>query len=291
MMEGPENLIFTACTGRCGQFSLVEYLNVFGKSCLAEAEPPDLIYPNHWPLGNWLRDVQRRWIVTDEDLGRGRALAWYDEDHRQPLEDLLRRRLKRISRLSLRASARTYVEVSKFFLRSYCDVIADARPDVGVILLRRDPLANAKSFSNRGKNFRLDGLMPDFRKACLRMDVELFSPFQLYLWQWVEIELRFQRFVESKRINRRYIFHTENLNSPRHIKDLFDYFEIDLVKPILRLEPLNTNQSKGRERTNLSNVDLDEFDHFYGMLPTDVRDKIPELSRYRDLYSPQINSQ
>ena len=284
-MIGPENLIFTACTGRCGQFSLVEYLNVFGKACFAEAEPPDLIYPNHWPLGNWLRHVQRRWIVTDEDLGRGKALVWHDEDRREPLAKLARQRIKRLLRLCRRAKARTYVEVSKFFIRSYCDAVAELRPDIGMILLRRDPLANAKSFSNRGKNFRLDGVMPDFRKACLPMNAGVLSPFQLYLWQWAEIELRFQRFIDVNRIGRHYVLHTEDLNSPQRLKELFDYFSIDCIEPIVRLDPRNTNESKGRERTTVTSADLDEFDRFYDMLPADARHRLPALGSYRESYA------
>lgn len=284
-MIGPENLIFTACTGRCGQFSLVEYLNLFGNGCFAEAEPPDLIYPNHWPLGNWLRHLQRRYIVTDEDLGRGKALVWYDEGCTQPLARLAHRRIKRLSRLCGRARAQTYVEVSKFFIRSYCDAIADLRPDIGMILLRRDPLANAKSFSNRGKDFRLDGVMPDFRKACLPVDASALSPFQLYLWQWAEIELRYQRFIESKRIKRHYVLHTEDLNSPQRLTDFLAYFSIDILQPIVCLEPRNTNQSKGRERTTVTRADLDEFDRFYDMLPGAARTRLPALDRYRESYA------
>lgn len=284
MARQPENLIFTACTGRCGQFSLVEYLNVFGEACIAEAEPPDLIYPNHWPFGNWIRHVQRRWIVTNEDLGRGKALRWYDEDRKPPLLDLARKRVKRITRLCRRAEASTYVEASKFFIRSYCDSIAEIRPDIGLILLRRDPLANARSFSNRGKNFRLDGVMPDFRKACLPMDAGSLSQFQLYLWQWAEIELRCQRFVESQRIQRYYVMPTEDLNSPQRMAALFEFFSIGTKAPIVRLEPKNTNEGGGRERTRVSQSDLDEFDQFFERLPNEVRSRLPALTDYRESY-------
>jgi hypothetical protein len=284
MAGHPENLIFTACTGRCGQFSLVEYLNVFGDACIAEAEPPDLIYPNHWPLGNWMRHVQRRWIVTNEDLGRGKALGWFDEDRKQPLLDLALKRTKRISRLCGRAGATTYVEASKFFIRSYCDATAELRPDIGLILLRRDPLVNAKSFCNRGKDFRLDGVMPDFRKACLPMDAGSLSQYQLYLWQWAEIELRFQRFVESKRIQRHYVLPTEDLNSPQRLANFFEFFSIGTKAPIARLEPKNTNEGAGHERTRVSQSDLDDFDQFFERLPDEVRRRLPALAGYRESY-------
>ncbi len=285
MAGPPENLIFTACTGRCGQFSLVEYLNVYGNACFAEAEPPDLIYPNHWPLGNWMRHLQRRWIVTNEDLGRGKALRWYDEDRKQPLLDMARKRTKRISRLCRRAGATTYVEASKFFIRSYCDAIAELRPDIGLLLLRRDPLANARSFCNRGKDFLLDGVMPDFRKACLPMDAGSLSQYQLYLWQWAEIELRFQRFVESKGIRRYYVLPMEDLNSPQRLATLFEFFSIGTKAPIARLAPKNTNEEGGRERTQVSRSDLDEFDQFFERLPTEVRSRLPSLADYRETYN------
>ena len=284
-MIGPENLIFTACTGRCGQVSLAEYLNAFGKFCIAEVEPPDLIYPNHWPFGTWLRNVQRRFIVSDEDLGRGKALTWFDLDQREPLAKLARKRIERQLRLCRKARAQTYIEVSKFFIRSYCDAVAEIRPDIGMILLRRDPLANASSFINRGKNFRLDGVMPHFKKACLPMDAGVLSPFQLYLWQWAEIELRFQRFVDVNRIGRHYVLHTEDLNSPQRLKELFDYFSIDCIEPIVYLEPRNTNESSGHDSTIVTRADLDEFDRFYDMLPVDARRRLPTLGSYRESYA------
>ena len=92
----PMNLIFTACTGRCGQNSLAEYFNRYGKDCLSEVEPPDLIYKQKWPFGNPARIIQRKWIVTHEDLGRGKALLWYDNDDNEKLEKLGKKRLKRI---------------------------------------------------------------------------------------------------------------------------------------------------------------------------------------------------
>lgn len=280
----PENLVFTACTGRCGQFSLVDYINEFSASCLAEAEPPDLIYPRHWPLSNWVRGIQRRWIVTDEDLGRGKALGWHDNDHSEPMRRLAERRLRRISRKCTRRGADSYFEASKFFIRSYCDAVFEQRPDLGVLLLRRDPISNARSFCNRRKDYRLDGLMPDFRKACLPMDTNSLSKFQLYLWQWVEIELRYQRFLDDHAISRHYEFDTDDLNNPIRIEALLDHFSIRLKKSVHSLEPRNTNVSKGQPETAVSMGDLEAFDNFVDRIPASVVDKLPHLPEYRHKY-------
>lgn len=284
MAEFPENLVFTACTGRCGQNSLVAYLNPFGADCLAEVEPPDLLYRQHWPLGNWLRHVQRRWLVTHEDLGRGKALEWHDRDEQEPLQRLAAKRLRRIRCLCRRAGATTYLEASKFFIRSYCDALFQARPDMGVLLLRRDPLMNARSFANRGKDFTLDGVMPHFCKACLPMDINRLSRFQLYLWQWVEIELRYQRFLESHNVRRHYEFNTEDLNDPARVEELFRFFAIGLKKPVQPLAPRNSNVSQGRQGTAVLSRDLVEFDHFVEMIPLHILNNIPSLTEYRQAY-------
>ena len=290
----PENTIFTVCTGRCGQFSLVDYLNEFGEACLAEAEPPDLVYPNNFPLGNYLRRFQRKWIVTNEDLGRGKALGWYDNDVRKPLQHLAKRKVQRIGNLCLKQQARNYVEVSKFFIRSYCDAMIELMPDMGVLLLRRNPLFNARSFANRKKDFRLDGVMPNFRKACQPMEIDSLSTFQLYLWQWVEIELRYQRFMNDHNISRYYEFDTDSLNEPMKVEALFSHFQIKLKKNLHILEPNNTatkpvnNVTKGREMTIGTAKDLEEFDRFIEQLPVSTLIKLPHLSSYRHSYTEYL---
>ena len=57
---------------------------------------------------------------------------------------------------------------------------------------------NAKSFVNRHKDFRLDNLLPHEKNVILQMDGKHFSPYQLYLWQWCELELRALQFLSSE---------------------------------------------------------------------------------------------
>lgn len=270
-------LIFTACTGRCGQNSLASYFNKYCLNTIAEVEPPDLIYKQNWPLGNFARKVQRRWIVTHEDLGRGKSLLWYDNNEDDKLEKIAKKRLRRIKKLN----EENYIELSKFFIRSYCDAIYKLRADIGLIKLYRNPLENARSFVNRNKDFSLDGVVPAFKKACFKVDINKLTKFQLYLWQWVEIELRFQEFIKRHDISKYFEFKTEDLNCPEKIEELFIFFGLEYKKPVIRLQRKNTNISQGKKPTVVSQNDWDEFNRFIEMIPKDILKKVKILNDYR----------
>ena len=119
MHQFPLNYIYTACTGRCGQHSLGDFIDRYALNTLVEVEPPQLLYPNNAPFGNYLRDFQRKWIFTDEMLGRGKALQWYRDGDRDSLTRLSRARLNRVGRLCRKQKSQTYFEISKFFIRTY----------------------------------------------------------------------------------------------------------------------------------------------------------------------------
>ena len=270
------NLIFTSCTGRCGQTTLAEYFNLFGKDCFAEVEPPNLIYKQRWPFGGTVRIIQRKWIVTHEDLGRGKALLWYDNNENDKLEKLARKRLKRISNFW----RKNYIELSKFFIRSYCDAIYNLRNDIGIIKLYRNPLKNAKSFVNRNKDFALDGVMPYFKKSGFKIDIHKLTKYQLYLWQWVEIDLRYQRFIEVHKIKKHYGFKTEALNDPKAVERLFEYFGIELEDRIRPVSPKNKNISQGKPDTAVTSQDIDEFNRFLEMIPIHIMEKVSHIKDY-----------
>ena len=278
-----DNLVFTACTGRCGQFSLVEYLNEFAIGCFAEAEPPDLLYKQEWPLGNHLRKFQRKWIVTDEQLGRGKALKWFDDSIDGPLDSLARWRLNRIGRLCKKRKASTYFEASKFFIRSYGEAVIRHRPDISVVLLRRDPLENAKSFANRHKNFELDNPLPSFKKTCFPIDISHLSRFQLYLWQWVEIELRYYRFIERFNLEE-IVFNTSDLNSIEDLTVLFNRLSIPIKKPINLLSPVNTNINSGVGATLVEPNDVNEYLAFLELIPPHLLDDLPNMETFIQEY-------
>ena len=282
----PQNLIFTVCTGRCGQHSLGEYLTKYAFNTLAEVEPPNLIYPNHLPFGTALRNFQRKWVVPDEMLGRGRALDWYRNGDDEALMRLSMSRQRRIERLCKKHKQQNYFEISKFFIRSYYKATYEFVPNMGVLLLRRDPISNAKSFVNRNKKFTLDNQLPDEKNVILKMQPDHLSPFQHYLWQWCEVELRYLRFIKEKNINRHYVLNNHDLLDPKKISDMLDFFSIDHVdhETISPPQPVNTNVENGFEKTKVTRVDFNEFVAFIEMLPATTRDALSSLDYWRSEY-------
>jgi hypothetical protein len=143
-------------------------------------------------------------------------------------------------------------------------------------MLRRDPISNAKSFVNRHKSFILDNQLPNESNVILKMDPDKLSPFQLYLWKWCEIELRYKNFIQSREIRRHFEVSNTELSNPKILGDMMDHFSIDHVDVLeMRpLEPINTNVEKGLKPTHISAQDFWEFESFLKMLPTYCRKKL-----------------
>ena len=286
MRQFPENYIYTACTGRCGQHSLGDFINRYALNTLVEVEPPQLLYPNNAPFGNYLRNFQRKWVFTDEMLGRGKALQWYRDGDSDSLMRLSRARLDRVDRLCRKQKSQTYFEISKFFMRTYFIATHEVKPDIGILILKRDPMNNAKSFVNRHKDFRLDNLLPHERNVILQMDGKHFSPYQLYLWQWCELELRTLQFISSRNISRYYELYNSDLNDPVKICDMLDFFSVEHqrfdVMPLL--QPINTNIENGFDHTVLTVEDFMDFEEFLDMLPPTFRDQLSSLGEWHGKY-------
>lgn len=286
MTSLPNNLIFTVCTGRCGQHSLGEYLSKYTKDTLCEVEPPNLFYPDTFLFGNQLRNLQRKWLVTNEMLGRGKAIEWFRTENIAKLRELSSARLARIRRLCKRHRCENYFEVSKFFVRTYFDATFDINPNIGVLLLRRDPLSNAKSFLNRGKNFALDNQLPHENNVILKMRTEKLSKFQLYLWQWCEVELRYRKFIREKKIYRHYEISNVDLDKPEKLCEMLDYFSIPHVghENIISQKPINTNVQNGFNPTKLTHRDYVEFENFLEMMPPNYLEELTCLIEWRLKY-------
>ena len=286
MRQFPENYIYTVCTGRCGQHSLGDFVNRFALNTLVEVEPPRLLYPNNAPFGNYLRDFQRKWIFTDEMLGRGKALQWYRDGDRDSLTRLSNVRLDRVERLCSKQKAQTYFEISKFFIRTYFEATQEIKPDIGILILKRDPMNNAKSFVNRRKDFRLDNQLPHEKNVILQMQGKKLSLYQLYLWQWSEIELRTRRFIKSRKISRYYELYNSDLNDPIKICDMLDFFAVEhQSRDVMRsLRPINTNKDNGFDPTVLTTKDFMDFENFLDMIPPKFRYELGSLDDWYRKY-------
>jgi hypothetical protein len=287
----PVQLIFTAALGRTGTHNLALAFQRYGIECVAEHEPPQLLlqqlgrHPFFRERG-WLaersrlaqlgRGLQRRFVVTEELLGRGRALEWLDAGEHERIRALARRRLRRIERFR-RAGAKHYVETGQFFLRTFCYALHELVPEMGVIKLTRDPLEAARSLANRGKNPFNNSLPPDRPSNLFRIaDWRALSPFQLYVHLWLETELRWLAFRERAGLRRVFEIATPELASAERLAALFGYFGV-AHRPFEGLAPSNVN----REPTRVSAQDVNEFHAVLDLLPDASRERIAWLRDYR----------
>lgn len=280
------NLVFTVCNGRCGSSTLARLINLNCLDTLVEVEPPGLIYPNQWVLGNWLRNVQRRWIVTDEMMGRGSALDWYASNRHAELGKLSARRLERVSRLCERSKSKNYFELSKFFIRTYFEATFCLRPDSGILFLHRDPIYNAKSYVNRRKNFFLDNPSPIKENVHIPLNPDHLSKFQLYLWSWCEGEIRFRRFVEQKNIKKYFTLSNVDLFDHQNFFSMLDFFSIKHLActQFVNVPPINTNEQAGYGQTKVTQKDVDEFRAFVYMLPKHTLAEMPTFREWCGKY-------
>ena len=58
----------------------------------------------------------------------------------------------RVGRLCRKQKCQTYFEISKFFIRTYFEATHEIKPDIGILILKRDPMNNAR-YVNRNKDF------------------------------------------------------------------------------------------------------------------------------------------
>lgn len=275
--------IFTAVVGRSGQNSLAEIFNKFCKNCFAEVEPPDLLYKSKGLLSGYINNFQRKFIVTHELLGRGKTKEWFEKKDFKNLDKVIEKKRKRIERLQKKYKFSTYIEISKFFMRTQYLSFHKIYPDLKLIKLTRDPIENAKSFINRSKDFYLDNVPPSYKQNCLQMDENKLTKFQLYLWSWCEIELRFQEFVKQNNINNYFCIKTNELNNKQRLLDLLNFFNLEYGE-IQSLPHLNKNTDSGNRATKIEQSDIEQFLKFIEMVPPERLSTIEYLKDYNPQY-------
>lgn len=226
------------------------------------------------------RDIQRRFLVTDEELGRGRAFDWLEQQQHEKLQAVVDRKLRRLKRFE-RRGYRAYFEVSQFFIKTQADYVAKRAPQLGIIKLTRDPLAAARSLANRNKELFAGGPPPDWRQNVFRIDDwSRLSPFQIYLHRWLETELRHHRFVDRYEIKDVYHLATEELGSPARLAAMFRFFGID-HRSIDDMRPTNTNVASNNLETRPTESDVAEFEQMLNLMPAQLLDQIDYLRSYQ----------
>jgi len=274
-----ERFIFTIATGRCGQSSLTELVENHVPDCYAAFEQPDIrpILPR--ALQPYERRFRRRFIETNELLGRGKVLAAFENGDHDYIDCIVDKRLRRIRREMARRNAGIYFDISKFFARGLHLAFTKAVGRYALVHLVRDPVRNMRSFLNRNKNFTLDNNRPEARSNVLRMSSAEMSAGEFYLWAWCELYLRYEAMCQSSALTHAVEIRTESLQDAAAMDAAFD--RLGLVhSPVRPLPPANTNSSRGLLETRVGADDIRTFERFCDRMPVSLRDRINYFKTY-----------
>ena len=84
-----KNYIFTVTAGRSGQATLHKILLQHSKSCLSAFEEPQINTIFSGFIGQLEHNFRRKFIETDELLGRGKVLTAYNTNNYQYIKKVV----------------------------------------------------------------------------------------------------------------------------------------------------------------------------------------------------------
>lgn len=276
-----ERWVFTASPGRSGQGSLAEFLVAHVERAHIAFEEPQIRPHFGGALGDLERHFRRRFMETDEMLGRGRILAADAAGDQSYVDHVVAQRLRVIAREARRRDARIYIDVNSRFVRGLCWGFARALPRFSLIRLVRDPVLVMRSYLNRGKSFAKEHVAPDAAHNLLRLDPSGFAPGEFYLWAWCESYLRFDRLAELPAVEAAVELRTEQLNDAAAMGRFMDALRLQ-HQPARVLAPSNTNRGQGYGTTRVSQDDVRLLERFLDRLTPALRSRL----RYFDGYAP-----
>lgn len=275
-----ERYIFTVATGRCGQASFTEWIERHVPDAHAAFEEPHARTRLPGALGDLERHFRRRFVETDELLGRGRVIEAFVSGNDTYIEHVAAKRMAMAERWCARGGKKIYVDVSKFFARGLHIGFQQRIPRFGLAILLRDPLLNMRSFLNRDKDFRKDNPPTDAARNELRLDPKMLAKGELYLWAWCEMYLRYLRLRDSGQVTHAVEIRTQDLDSAERVAAVFRALDLAHT-PLTRVAAKNTNAEAGRGATKVTPDDLRTFERFMNRLPGDILDRIDYLKSYR----------
>jgi hypothetical protein len=277
---GQKRYIFTVTTGRSGQETLANILNSSVDNVHASFEAPNIKTIFKGRLSNIEHKVRRRYLETNELLGRGKILKAYDNKDMFFINNIASKRVKMINKMLVRENKSIYVDVSKYFARGlhvgFCNIL----PKISIINLVRDPLTNMKSFINRQKNFILDNNLPDVSSNILQLNSSNMQKEELYLWAWCEMYLRFQYLKKKSCVSGYTEILTEKLNDNDYLTESLGLIDLQYNPDCHTKHSYNTNSSRGYAATSVSSKDVDVFYRFMERVPPNLIKKIPYLIDY-----------
>ena len=287
------NYIFTVTAGRSGQATLYDILQRYSQGCLSDFEAPRIntILPSF--LGDIEKIIRRKFIETNELLGRGQIITAYDESKNSYIENIAKIRLSKIERQAIKTNAHTYFDISKFYARGLHIGFNKILDEFSLVLLVRDPLLNMKSFLNRNKDFFLDNSSPEGINNILKMNSKNFSKGEFYLWSWSEIFLRYIRMCHSKKVKKSVIIKNDDLRDSAKISKVFDYLNVN-YKPIDKINIVNTNVELGLESTKVKKEDILVMKKFISRIPSkylnDLKYMIDSLQKHEKIFKEEKNA-
>ena len=100
-----------------GQETLYNVLKSNSLDCHSTFEHPNIkpIFPNI--LGDIEKKLRRKFIQTNELLGRGKVLRAFDKDNIKYIEKVVRTKLKLFEKEANKNKSEIYFDVSKYFIR------------------------------------------------------------------------------------------------------------------------------------------------------------------------------
>ena len=241
--------IFTVTTGRSGQDSFSHILNKYVRNSYVAFEYPQIDYFFSGHMADIERIFRRKFIETNELLGRGKVLAGFVDNNVEYISRIVQKRLDHIYDHMRINNSHVYIDVSKYFARGLHLGFIEKLSRFSLIHLVRDPVLNMRSFLNRNKNFYLDNNDPSDESNILVMDSMGMSKPELYLWSWFEMALRYENMKNMECVDKFIEIETQKLNNPSYINNKLDAIGLDhsLVQDDKII--MNTNMENGYTKT------------------------------------------
>ncbi len=269
-------LIVVVSPGRSGQSSFSLILKQAFPSALVAFEEPQINYFLPKPLASFERKFRRKFVETDELLGRGRVLRAFESQDFEQLNSFGEDKYKWLLKKMHKRNTNVVFEVNKHFLHGlHLGVQNLLNVEFKMIALVRDPIANMRSFLNRNKNFYLDNSPPDCPYNELVLDRNILSKGQLYLHAWCECYLRARKFCKVNKLEL-LTARTADLENPKEVMRILKRLDMPICK-IENFDKLNTNRSLGNQDTVVSDFDVREAKMFWQLLPSKVVSKLPNI--------------
>ena len=271
--------LYTVFTGRAGGEQTTEIFEKSVSDCIARNEFPGYMPTLPGAFGTMQRQFHRKFIETDELLGRGNVIDAFVRGDSRYIEKVARLRFEMIWAEMRKMEAQIFIDVSKNISRGMHTVIDQIIPEYSVLLIVRDPIANMRSFLNRRKKFLLDNNMPDHSCNEFVIDSAGFEKGEFYLWMWCEIQLRYQKIISSTCVDKTAILRTEDINDSEKIKEVFEELQLSF-QDITINPPKNTNIKAGYGPTKVCDSDIRLFEKFLKRIPHEIKQQIPYLNDY-----------